>query len=112
MSRTKTAWARRYAPLPTLRSTRHPSPVGAEQVEPLRVERERNRRARAHLCHLQALTHGDEGARGAVVEIEERVLAQRLDQPNRKLGIALGAEPCDHMFRADAERRPAGLHGA
>src|SRR5215471_5242411 len=105
------------APLPTLRA-RHPPPVLPEQIEPVRVEGERDLRAGLDLGHRQALAQGDEGARGAVIEIEQRVLAERLDQANRQFDVAriggadaawtdAGGAHAD-MLRADAERGAPG----
>ena len=69
-----------------------------------RYAREGHARAGRNLGHFQALADRDEGARGPVVEIEERVLAERLDQADGQLGVAPVADPRAHVFRPDAER--------
>src|SRR3972149_2810199 len=63
-------------------------PVGPEEKDLVAREREAQPGAGVELRHRDALAHRDEGPLHPDVEIEQRVLAQGLDEPHRQLDVA------------------------
>ena len=84
----------------------------AEQMQPARLEDEPEAGARLNIGHGETFGDRDEGALAAVIEIEQRVLAERLDQAHRQFGRALAVARHPDMLGPDAEGGGAGLHVA
>ncbi len=87
----------------------HPPAVGVEHVDAALVQGEGDAGADIDLGHAEAFGHRDEGTLGAGVEVEQRILAERLDQAHRQLGLAFAAKRNADMLRPDAERGVAGF---
>ena len=65
--------------------------VAIEQVDATPVEGERDALADLDLGHAEAFGDRDERAFDAGVEIEQRILAERFDQPYRQIDVAAAA---------------------
>src|SRR5215472_404141 len=85
------------------------SSTGIEQAEPARVQGQRHARPDLHVGHIEAFAYRDECSVGSGIEIKERVPTERLDQPDRKLDVAIAAECDADVLRPDAERGHPGV---
>src|SRR5262245_2313309 len=81
------------------------SSIGIEQAESARVQGQRHARPDLHVGHVEAFADRDECSFRSGIEIKERVAAKRLDQPDRKLDVAIAAEGDADVLRPNAERR-------
>ena len=69
----------------------NPPPFAVEQVNASASRLSATAFADPDLRHAQAFGDRDECPLGAGVEIEQRILAERFDQPYRQADVALGA---------------------
>src|SRR5262245_22030988 len=74
-----------------------------EQLHAALVQGEREPFADPGIGHAKALTDGNEGAVRACVEIEEGVLAERLDKTHRQCGVDLAADIDSDMLGPNSQ---------
>src|SRR5262245_41233767 len=78
--------------------------IRIEQAKPARVQGDGHARPDLHVGHVEAFADRDECPFASGIEIKERVAAERLDQPDRQLDVALAAAADADVLRPDTER--------
>src|ERR1017187_7243067 len=89
----------------------NPQSVAVEQVDAAPVKGQREAFAGLDLGHAETFGDCDERPLDAGVEIEQRILAERFDQPYRQLDVAAAAQRDADVLGPDAERDRARFRG-